>query len=106
MDNQIKYYLHIQQIKRLYNEINLIKKHKKKCKIQNLMDQMQRGILNREDLILKIIGLYDLMEYWCCKGNIEKLKKIIKCKEKEINDFFSQNELDKYQMMIDQPHNN
>ena len=29
MDNQIKYYLHIQQVKKLYNEIKIIKKHKR-----------------------------------------------------------------------------
>ena len=63
MENQIKHYLHKQQIKRLYNEINIIKRHKRECKVQNLIDQMQTGIQNREDFILNIIGVYDLLEY-------------------------------------------
>ena len=75
MDSQIKYYLHIQEVKRLHNEINIIKKHKRECKMQNIIDQMQQGINNREDLICKIIGLYDMMEYYYyCRGNVIKLK--------------------------------
>ena len=34
MENQIKYYLHIQQVKRFYNEIEIIKRYKKECKMQ------------------------------------------------------------------------
>ena len=84
MDNQIKYYLHIQEVKKLRNEISIIKKHKKECKVQNLIDYMQQGIFNREDKILKIIGLYDMMEYYYCKGNVIKFKKLMKIKEEEI----------------------
>ena len=103
MENQIKHYLHIQQIKRLYNEINIIKRYKRECKVQNLIDQMQTGIQNREDFILNIIGVYDLLEYYYCKGNIEMLKKIMRVKEEEIHGYFLQEELDKYQLMLDSP---
>ena len=81
MENQIKYYLHIQQVKKLYNEIEILKKHKRECKMQNLIDHMQRGILNREDLIFEILRLYGLMEYYSYESNIEKLKNIIKNKK-------------------------
>ena len=103
MDNQIKYYLHIQQIKKLYNEIEIIKRHKRECKMQNLIDYMQRGIQNREDLILNIIGLYDQMEYYYCKGIIEMLKKIMKINEGKLQGNFLLEELDKYHMMITSP---
>ena len=71
--------------------------------MQNIIDQMQRGIQNREDLILNIIGLYDQLEYYYCKGNIEMLKKIMKIKEDKLHGYFLQEELDKYQMMIESP---
>ena len=105
MDNQIKYYLHIQKIKQLYNEINKIKKHMRECKLQNLVDQMQNEILNREELILKIIGIYDLLEYYYCTGDVEKLKQVIKNKEEETENYFKLEEIDKYIMMIDVPNN-
>ena len=78
MERQVKYYLYIQQIKRLYNEISIIKRHKRECKMQNLIDYMQRGINNREDWILNIMGLYDLLEYYYCKGNVEMLIKYLR----------------------------
>ena len=103
MESQIKYYLHIQQVKKLYNEIEIIKRHNKKCKIQNLIDAMQRGILNRENLILNIIWLYDQLGFYYIKGTIEMLKKIMKINEKKLYGYFHLEELDKYQMMIDSP---
>ena len=103
MESQIKYYLHIQQVKKLYNEIEIIKRHKKEYKIQNLIDAKQRGILNREDLILNIIGLYDQLGFYYIKGTIEMLKKIMKINEKKLYGYFHLEELDKYQMMIDSP---
>jgi len=101
MDNQIKYYLHIQQVKRLHNEISIIKKHKRECKIQNIIDQIQQRIKNIKDLIFKIIGLYDMMEYYYCKGNVIKLKKLMKIKEEEFYGYFQLEELDKYHMLAD-----
>ena len=66
---------------------------------------MQQEIINIEDLILKIIGIYDLLEYYYCTGNVEKLKKLIKKKETEIESYFLPEEMDKLQMMIDKPNN-
>ena len=101
MEYQINNYLHIQQVKKLHNEIKIIQKHKREFKLQNQIDPMQRGILAREDKILDIIGIYDLKEYYYCIGNVEKLKKIIKKKEEQIESYFLQEEIDKYQIMID-----
>ena len=64
---------------------------------------MQRGIQNREDLILNIIGLYDRLEYYYRKGNIEMLKKIMKVNENKVHGYFQFEELDKHQIMIDAP---
>ena len=100
MEININRYLHIQIIKKLYNEINNIKKQKRKYKKQNLAEYTQTKILNREDLILKIIGIYDLLEYYYCIGNVVKLKNIMKLKEKDIESYFQIEELDKYHMMI------
>ena len=80
MESQIKYYLHIQQIKKLKSEIDIINKHKNEYKIQKNIDYMQQ-IINRENIILKIIGLYDIMEYYYCTGRIESLKKFMEMKE-------------------------
>ena len=37
----------------------------------------------KRSLIMKIIGLYDIMEYYYCKGNVLKLRKFMKIKEEE-----------------------
>ena len=63
MDSQIKYYMHIQQIKKLNNEIIMLKKYKKECRIQNVIDSVQERINGREILIVNIISIYDNMEY-------------------------------------------
>ena len=100
MESQIKNYLHIQQIKKLRNEINIIKKHKNKCKLQDLIDFAQKEILKKEELILNIIGIYDNMKYYYCMGNTEKLKSFIKEKENDIENNFPLVDMDKYYMMI------
>ena len=104
MESQIKYYLHIQHIKKLKSEIDIINKHKNEYKIQKNFDYMQQ-IIYRENIILNIIGLYDIMEYYYCTGRIESLKKFIKMKEEQINAYFQLRELDKFYMMIHQPKN-
>ena len=71
MDSQIKYYMHIQQIKKLNNEIIMLKKYKKECRIKNVIDSVQERINDREILIVDIIGIYDNMEYYYCTGNVE-----------------------------------
>ena len=68
--------------------------------MEKLIDQKQTGILNREEIILDIIGVYDLLEYYYCIGNVVKLKNIMKLKEKDIESYFQIEELDKYHMMI------
>ena len=63
---------------------------------------MQQGIKNRKDMICKIIGLYDIMEYYYVKGNVIKLRKLMKMKEKELNGYFQLKESDKYQLLGNQ----
>ena len=62
-------------------------------------------ITNRENIIMNIIGRYDIMEYYYCTGLNESLKKFMEMKEEQINTHFSLRELDKFYMMICQPKN-
>ena len=49
---------------------------------------LQKGIDKGRDLILKIIGINDILESYYCNGNIESVKKYIKYIEVEIYNFF------------------
>ena len=64
---------------------------------------MQRGIIIRKNLILNIIWIYDLLRYYYCTGNIEILKKLLKTKEETIENYFFPEEVNKYQVIIEQP---
>ena len=56
---------------------------------------LREGIDKRLDLILKIIGIYDMLENYYCNGNIESVKKYMKYIEDKIYGYFKLKELGK-----------